>query len=280
MSLPMSLLTILRLAPLAAATLTVACGAPSGPSSSTESAALAEPSSSSDFGRGSHVGVHGMVLFGSDRLYLSHIPLYTAPHNIQVVVEVKIASGVPADQQQFGTRNVTVKPSAFSLHDLAHGVLTNVTGTIYFGNFESGGTPAFRNVKFEVTRVIFERAMSTSTPANPSLDYIAIGTPAQPYLVHVIDAPPSFDHIVAVRLPKASFLDAASLEAGTVVRIDGQANSVTKRLKPQAIVSGVKLEADGTPADVDVNVSSSIEIVSESSCLPGREFYGACPAAQ
>jgi hypothetical protein len=286
----------LRLAGLVSSTavlasLAIACGpaAPKTPregesAESSESAAVAGPSdtaASNDDARGSHVGVHGMVLFGSERLYLSHIPLYSTPHNIQVVVEVKIASGVTADQQQFGTRNFTVKPTAFSLHDLAHGVLGSVAGTIYFGNFESGGTPAFRNVKFDVIRVLFERAMSPSMPVNASLDYIAVGTPAQPYLVHLIDAPPSFDHIVAVRLPKASFLDAASLETGTLVRIDGQTNSVTKRLKPQAIVNGLKLDADGSPSETDgATTSSTIEVVSESSCLPGRDFYGTCPTAQ
>lgn len=263
------------------ASLAIGCGpAPKTPGESVESsegAATETPPNNAPAAEatGSHVGVHGMVLFGSDRFYLSHIPLYDAPHNIQVIVEVKIVSGVPVDQQLFGTKNFTVKPAAFSLHDLAHGALTNVTGTIYLGNFESGGTPAFRNVKFEVTRVIFERAMSSSMPSNVGLDYIAVGTPAQPYFVHLIDAPPSFDQVVAVRLPSGSFLDASTLEKGTLVRVaGGQPNTVTRRLKPQATVDVTRQDIESGDAPVNV------EVLSENSCLPGRDFYGTCPAAQ
>jgi hypothetical protein len=270
----------------AAVALSVACGA--GPTTDTdrsvnESAATTPVPAAEVDPRGSHVGVHGMVLFGSEKLYLSHIPLYSSPHNIQVVVEVKIASGVPADQQLFGTKNFTVRPTAFSLHDLAHDVLRSVTGTVYLGNFESGGTPAFRNVKFEVVRVIYQRDMASSMPRNPALDYIAVGTPTQPYFVHVIDAPPSFDQIALVKLPDNSWLDAEALEKGTLVRIDGQANAVTKRLKPRAVVSGIRPEPAADPGDGSMPPSPgtvSVEVVSENSCLPGNDFFGSCPAAQ
>jgi hypothetical protein len=226
---------------------------------------------------GGHVGAHGMVLFGSEKLYLSHIPLYDSPHNIQVVVEVKVASGVPDGQAQFGTKQFTLKPrSSWSLDDLASGALTSLSGTIYMGDFEAGGTPAFRNVTFDVKRVVLQRALSHSTPASPSLDYIAVGTPTQPFLVHVIDAAPSFDQIVAVKLPQDSGVTAANLESGTPVRIEGRPNEITKRLKPQAVVNGIRPVPAGDPPAASLH----IEVLGENSCLPGPDFFGDCPAAQ
>jgi hypothetical protein len=312
----------------------------------------------------SHVGVHGMVLFGTggDHLYLSHIPLYDNPHNIQVIVEVEITAGVLPAQQLFATKNFTFRPSAaFSLHNLAHGFLNQVGGTIYMGNFESGGTPAFRNVKFAVKKVIFERDMKSTTPRNLSLDYIAVGSPAQPFLVHLIDAPPSFDHVAQVTLPANSFLDAAALEKGTMVRIANRTNTIATRLKTNTTIeaslvpvtppatdgglpdsgssgsstsssssggtsssssssgstsggtsggtsssgstssggtsgssgstssggtSGGTSGSSGT-ADPDggtdggsATVSYEITVKGESSCLPGPDFFGNCPAAQ
>lgn len=258
----------------------VALGCAAADPTAPEATSNAAQSTTPVLTQGTHVGVHGMVLFGSasERMYLSHIPLYENPHNMQVIVEVKVDSGVPADKQNFSASQFTFNPrQAFSLGDLAAGTLTSVMGTVFTGDFEAGGTPAFRNVKFSVQRVIFERDMTTSMPVNPALDYIAVGTPNQPYFVHLIDAPPSFDQIVAVKLPANTFLDAAALQAGTQVRIKNGQNSVTKRLKPQSVVgaSRVSSTGDATGGQVD-----AVQVLGESSCMPGDQFFGACPAAQ
>ncbi len=203
----------------------------------------AESAVTADGQPGSHVGVHGMTLFGgAEKLYLSHIPLYQAPHNKQVVVEVSIASGVPADAlATFGTNNFTVRPSAFSLYDLGAGAVQTVTGTIYFGNFESGGRPVFANVKFNVNRVIVNRVMGPATPKSQTLDYVAVGSPANAYLVHLIDATPSFDQVLSVKLEANSFLDANSLSTGALVKINGGTNGIRTRLAPNANVQAETL---------------------------------------
>jgi hypothetical protein len=230
---------------------------------------------------GGHVGVHGMVLFGSgtERMYLSHIPLYDNPHNMQVIVEVKVNTGIPADQQLFATKQFTFNPrSAWSLDDLASGTLTSLQGTVYLGDFEAGGTPAFRNVKFDVKRVIFSRNMSASMSPNPGLDFIAVGTEAQPFLVHLIGPPPNYDQVLAVKLPTNSGLADGDLQTGTLVQI-GTATSdkVTARPKPQSTVNAARV------SDIVAGVgapTTAIQIVSESSCMPGDQFFGPCPAAQ
>jgi hypothetical protein len=229
---------------------------------------------------GGHVGVHGMNLFGSgdatSKLYLSHIPLYDSPHNLQVIVEVKIASGVPDGQAQFATRNFTVRPSsAFSLDDLAQGTLHSITGNVFMGNFESGGSQAFRSVKFDVQRVIFQHGLSNTMPSTSTLDYIAVGTPTQAFLVHVIDAAPNYEQIVHIKAPP--MLDSLALETGTPVRVVGGQNGITNRLKPSSVVN-VSLSTDH--AGGGTRGTSSIQVLEEDACLPGPDFFGTCPAAQ
>jgi hypothetical protein len=230
---------------------------------------------------GSHVSVHGMNLFGSKsgKLYLSHIPLYSSPHNIQVIVEVGIVSGVPEASQAFATKNFTVRPDRFSLFDLAAGTLRSIKGTVFLGNFESGGRPIHNGVQFEVKRVIYQSGLLPTTPRNPALDYIAMGTPTEPFLVHVIDAAPNFDHIVAVKLNEGSSLDAAALEQGTRVTISGATNDVRQRLAPADVVSAIALPAKGVTLPEGGASTSSVQVTAELSCLPGGDFFGTCPAA-
>jgi hypothetical protein len=208
------------------------------------------------------VGTHGMTLFGgAEKLYVSHIPLYQAPHAKQLILEVAIASGVPANaangpsqfETQFATNNFTVEPAKMSLADLAAGRLTRFTGTIYFGNFEAGGKPLYPNVTFDVKRVVFDRALSNATPRSATLDYVAVGTPKHAYLVHVVDAAPSFDNVVAAT-------STAPLAEGTIVTVTGGTNDVTKRLGNAVAING-----------------GQIAVERELGCLPGPEFAGSCP---
>lgn len=193
------------------------------------------------------MGTHGMTLFGGGGaldLYLSHIPLYEAPHAKQLVLQVGIGSGVPADGlAQFETNNFTIEPERMSLADLAAGRLTRFKATIYFGNFESGGKALYPNVVFDVKRVVFERALSPATPRASNLEYVAIGH----HLVHVIDAPPSFDNVVAIT-------SSEPLGDGTI--ITGGPNDIAQRLA----------------------LPSTITVTRELGCLPGPDFAGTCPA--
>ncbi len=234
---------------------------------------------------GSHVGVHGMVLFGTEKIYASHIPTFGAPHNFQGVVEIGIDSGVPTASQSFSDDLYTIRPSSMSLYDLLHGTLTSFTGTIYRGNFESGGRPLFRNVRFAVRRVVLERALSPSTPPAAEPQYLAIGTSTDAYLVHLLDAPTTFDYVVGIE--SGSGLTNAQLESGVVMAVDGD-NTVTSRLRrgdvaiahpegggdessPDAGEAGDAGTTDGgLPATLELRVRR------EYSCLTGPDFFEAC----
>jgi hypothetical protein len=221
---------------------------------------------------GSHVAVHGMVLFGKDKLYVSHIPIFQNPHNLQVVAEIKIASGVPEASQVFVDKLYTIRPNPFSLWDLAHGTLTSITGTIFTGSFEQGGRPIFANVKFDVSNVIYESGLAPNTPASPTLDYLAVGTPADPYLVHIIDAPNSFDQVTGIRLPQGSELNADNLSKGQLVSVDGGINSLTKRLAPGSVVNAT-LKTEGKDGEIK---ATQLQARGEFYCSKGPDFFQFC----
>lgn len=287
---------------------TIACNdAAKDDSESSENAATGV-----DGAPGSMVGGHNMTFFGTgEKLYLSHIPLYANPHGKQVLVEVTVDSGVPADGlAQFNTNNFTVAPAAaMSLVDFASGRVPSITGTIFFGNLESGGRPIYRNVKFGVKKVVFQKTLSSTTAVNPDLQYIAVGTPSNAYLVHVIDKAPSFDQVVAVKLPANSSLTAEALDAGTIVTVNGGVNGIRTRLaanvtvqaKPEITVTPAPTPASSTktegtllegnpvwrknaagveevPNVITIPPTDALTVVKELGCLPGPEFYGACPA--
>jgi hypothetical protein len=68
-------------------------------------------------------GRHGMLLFGEDPVYLSHLPRYACPRNFQVLLEVgpdrPALDTLRADRARYGDGLYTVDPVPFPIADLA-----------------------------------------------------------------------------------------------------------------------------------------------------------------
>lgn len=103
---------------------------------------------------GGRRSLHGMVLFGSGRYFLEHIPMLTPPHDFQVVAEVRLVDGSgQAVARDFSQRGFTLKPSAnFSLNDYVAGRLKKFSGAVHTGSFEQNGpvVPGLGAVNVEV----------------------------------------------------------------------------------------------------------------------------------
>ena len=67
-------------------------------------------------------GVHGMLLFGEDVVYLSHLPMFMSPHNFQVLLEVGFDDAVHevlrADRDASGGGLHTFEPEVFAITEL------------------------------------------------------------------------------------------------------------------------------------------------------------------
>jgi hypothetical protein len=168
--------------------------------------------------------VHGMLLFGDHAHYLSHLPLFHAPHDYQVI----IAADMPA--QLANDTYYTFVPTPFALPDFIASPF-HLRGDIVRGHFERGGTTIARDVEV-APRVIYAHQLVAG--GHSGARYLMFGTPGEQYLVHLIGGPPDFDQVVAV---DGGDLDASALHDGveitapplvagatvTVVRADGRA---------------------------------------------------------
>jgi hypothetical protein len=145
-------------------------------------------------------GVHGMVVFGREHFFASHLPLYHAPHDWQVILEVAPPADVAVRwRSELGDAPlVTFEPEPFDLMRLAPDAaspLRDIAGTIYRGHFERGGAP-WQRVQLHVERVLLFRKVDPRGTTAKS-DYFAFGATGERYLVHAIGARPDVDEIFA-----------------------------------------------------------------------------------
>ena len=152
-------------------------------------------------------GVHGMVLFGGKQgLYASHLPMFHAPHDYQVLLQVRLAD--PAldarlRQQLDGhTALWTLEPERFELARLlpaAPQPLRQFRATLVRGHFEHDGKAeaGYGAAAIIVERVLLMRQLSPAPAANASARYVQVGDGTQRFLVKRIDSRPDFEHIVA-----------------------------------------------------------------------------------
>ena len=60
-------------------------------------------------------GVHGMLLFGEEVLYLSHLPMFASPHHFQVLLEIgsedALRAVLTADRQTAADEIYTFVPA-------------------------------------------------------------------------------------------------------------------------------------------------------------------------
>jgi hypothetical protein len=145
-------------------------------------------------------GVHGMVLFGGQGgLYASHLPLFHAPHDAQVVLQLRFkdpqldrAMRARLDGK---TALWTLEPESFALRRLAPDTDTPLRGfkaTVVEGHFERDGTPRVQGAELVVERVVLYRPLSPQ----PAVQALARYVPVGPFLVKLVDSRPDFDHIV------------------------------------------------------------------------------------
>ena len=209
---------------------------------------------------GGRMGVHGMVVFGSPStgLYMSHIPMFHKPHDMQAIFSVSFPG-----TDDFRDGLYTFQPQKFSLDDVLLGHLTTVRGTLYRGSFEGDGQP-MRDVTVKVERVLGYTQLDMDSPPAPDLEYQVVGGGTRgrdAYLFHPISKPPDFDQIVRLDLSRSN-LTAQDLASGVRLIIDGRADRVQDRL--------VQGTVQATVAGTDRQVTIAVDRVL--STLVGPDF--------
>ncbi|WP_229415929.1 hypothetical protein [Pseudoduganella armeniaca] len=152
-------------------------------------------------------GTHGMALFGGrEALYASHLPMFHAPHDYQVILKVRLADpkldAALRARLDGKTALWTIEPDKFELDRLAPGAampLRQFDANVVLGHFEQGGKTQYRHAAVVVEEVVLFRRLSPATSENASARYMQVGTGRQRFLVKTIDSRPDFDHIVGYR---------------------------------------------------------------------------------
>lgn len=154
-------------------------------------------------------GRHGMLLFGEDPVFLSHLPMYARPHNVQVLLEVGLDDAtrdtLRADRARHGDGMYTFDPVPFPIDELEphDGVpaRTVLDGTLVRGHFERGGV-SIATGRVGIRRVVSFSRLDIEAEPEPGrpLGYLAFGRGGRMYLVHQLRTRPNFDQVLTVRL--------------------------------------------------------------------------------
>jgi len=156
-------------------------------------------------GHGPTYGEHGMALFGGkDGLYASHLPMFHAPHDYQVILQVHLADGATdaALRARLDGKTAlwTIAPEPFDLNRLAPQAaqpLTRFKADLVEGHFEQGGKTQFGGATVVVDKVLLFRQLSPNAAVRETARYVQIGSGKHRYLIKQIDSRPDYDHIVA-----------------------------------------------------------------------------------
>jgi hypothetical protein len=149
-------------------------------------------------------GTHGMALFGDkDGLYASHLPMFHAPHDYQVVLQIRLSD--PAQDRALRERLHgktalwTISPEKFEIDRLAPAStnpLKQFKADMVLGHFEQDGKPQLVGVTAIVDKVLVYRQLSPALRQAETQRYLRIG---RDFLLKEVDSRPDFDHIVLVK---------------------------------------------------------------------------------
>jgi hypothetical protein len=209
-------------------------------------------------GEGDTTGVHGMLLFGEEQLYLSHLPMFESPHNFQVLLEVgfddPVRETLRSDREGGPDRMYTFVPETFPIVELDPGgegpARTSIEGTIFRGHFERGGEPIAEGAVADVQNVVVFHQLDTGEKRaeDRTLSYLCLGEPGQVHLAHEITAKPDFDHVLTAQFVPETVTDMAGRRIaepltekffGDRVEFQGRKDTPGDRLVPGETVRGV-----------------------------------------
>ncbi|MCZ8023424.1 MAG: hypothetical protein O9294_16790 [Cytophagales bacterium] len=152
--------------------------------------------------------VHGMVVFGKHTVYASHLPMFHAPHNYQVILELELNPKDKAnfilDQEKYPENNTyTLAPERFILPEILDNLKT-FNALLYRGHFERGGMPIIDSIRITIKRILFFDTLSIPNITTQNR-YLLIGNASEQYAIHRISNAPDFDQIIQVRCSEKNY---------------------------------------------------------------------------
>lgn len=156
------------------------------------------------------IGGHGMAVFGGrEGLYASHLPMFHAPHDSQILLRFHLADAAAGQalRQTLARepRLWTFDPETFDLLRLSPGhaqPLREFKARFFEGHFERGGTPQAAEQHVIVDEVLSFRRLKPAQREAATGRYRLIGKGDEWFAFKAIDRRPDFDHIVRLEAPQ------------------------------------------------------------------------------
>lgn len=148
-----------------------------------------------------HPSVHGMLIVGKNTVYLSHLPMFHAPHDYQVIVEAEFSTeGKTAylDNLESSSEKIyTLVPEAFVLPEMIKNPRP-FKAQIYKGHFERDGVLIAENVTVEIKKVIYFKKFNPLDVKPIESHFLLFGNKQEQFLAHAISQRPDFDQILKI----------------------------------------------------------------------------------
>jgi len=153
--------------------------------------------------RADQPATHGMLVFGGQTTYLSHLPMFHAPHNYQVILQAHL-SGAAADSYNQLKTSVddifTIEPEKMDLTTVISGQKTEFSAKLFQGHFEKDGK-LLGVVTVHVDKVITSAKLNPT--GQPGQDYLVFGANGEYFAAHMIAGQPTYDAITKVAQAKS-----------------------------------------------------------------------------
>jgi hypothetical protein len=169
--------------------------------------------------------IHGMVLLGKEKIFLSHLPMFHAPHDAQVIFSVEIDRRSKAKLDAATGDFFTLVPEEYRLGEMIQKP-HSFEAEIYSGHFERGGKLIAEHVRVTNVRVIFSQKLFANEKPVPESKYFAFGSGKEQFMAHLIQGKPNFDQLLLVEgygMGEISFPDQSArdpFEANTTLKAE------------------------------------------------------------
>jgi hypothetical protein len=188
-------------------------------------------------------GTHNMFAFGHEAVYLSHLPMFMAPHDAQLILEVALEDDAGGSLLEVWSREranhpdqrvYTMMPQRFALSALYTPDppdRRSFRARFFRGHLEHGGEviSELGNIVVRVTDVVYAKRFDQGGKPD-DLTYLLFGRSRELFLAHVISEPPDFDQILSVQLSGAQ-PDDEDVNAGIEVVLPARPNTAAERLR-------------------------------------------------
>lgn len=190
--------------------------------------------------------VHGMVIFGKDKIYLNHLPMWHNPHDYQVILEAKLTPEAHKTfkEHQEGAekrKRYTFVPEEFSLPQKVRELSLIGAADIVAGHFEKPAEKPKEIVPqtpVELVKVIFFGRIRKSTPAPKHARYFLFGSGSEKFLAHVVTGAPNFEHLLQVEIENEEVLDLLENSPAVTLEFPHQPDTMPTRGGKARVLGG------------------------------------------